>query len=122
MEVVAEALPVFQLLIQQLLFPYLFLLSLETSLSAPEVTWSLADHGFNVVALTRRGRASALRHSRFARVIEVTAPGSDATKALADLNAVCARVKQSSGRVGLMPLDDEAVLASLKVKNAFISQ
>src|SRR6266704_2881342 len=85
------------------------IIAFAESLSAPEVTWSLADRGFTVVALARRGRPSALRHSRFARVVEITSPGSDFARAMTDLKAVCSRLQQSSDAVGLMPLDDEAI-------------
>ncbi len=85
------------------------ILAFAESLSAPEVTWSLADHGFHVVALARRGRPSALRHSRFARVFEIAPPASDFTAAMANVRTACARVLQSSGAVGIMPLDDEAI-------------
>src|SRR5437867_7618018 len=85
------------------------ILAFAESLSGPEVTWSLADRGFTVVALARRGRGSALRHSRFAQVFEITPPGLDFNRAMTDIKAVCSRVQQSSSAVGLMPLDDEAI-------------
>src|SRR5690349_12366637 len=88
------------------------ILAFAESLSAPEVTWSLAENGFNVVALARRGRHAALRHSRFARVLEITPPGSDLISAMADIKNVCSRVQQSCGTVALMPLDDEAIWLS----------
>ncbi len=79
------------------------------SLSAPEVAWSLVDHGFAVAAFTRQGRRSALRHSRFIKLFEITPPERDLAGAADDLNREVARLAGAAGRVVLMPLDDEAV-------------
>src|SRR5271165_5449142 len=79
------------------------------SLSAPEVAWSLVDQGFSVVAFTRKGRRSALRHSRFVRLFEITPPDRDLAAAADDLNREATRLAGVAGRVVLMPLDDEAV-------------
>jgi predicted ATP-grasp superfamily ATP-dependent carboligase len=80
------------------------------ALSAPEVAWSLVDHGFNVIAFTRRGRKPALRHSRFVRVLEVTPPETDLAQAADDLKNVVSSVRASSSvPVTVMPLDDQAL-------------
>src|SRR6516165_5391114 len=80
------------------------------ALSAPEVAWSLVDHGFNVVAFTRRGRRAALRHSRFVRAFEVTAPEMDLARAEEDLKSAISFLRESShDPVAVMPLDDQAL-------------
>ena len=80
------------------------------ALSAPEVTWSLVDHGFEVIAFTRRGSRAALRHSRFVRIFEVTPPEMDLAQAKEDLKSGVRRVAESSSApVTLMPLDDQAL-------------
>lgn len=80
------------------------------ALAAPEVAWSLVDHGFNVVAFTRRGRKPALRHSRFVCVFEVTAPETDLAQAAEDLKSAVSSLGGSSyGPLALMPLDDQAL-------------
>jgi predicted ATP-grasp superfamily ATP-dependent carboligase len=78
------------------------------SLSAPEVTWSLVDHGFSVVAFTRKGRHAALRHSRHVKLLEITAPERDLAQSVEDLMRETAGLA-GAGRVVLVPLDDEAV-------------
>ena len=55
------------------------------ALSAPEVTWSLADAGFKVIAFSRKGRRGALRHSHHVAIFEITAPEKDCAAALAEL-------------------------------------
>lgn len=74
-------------------------------MSAPEALWSLVDGGFEVMAFTRKGRASALRHSRHVNVEEITAPENDSRAALADLQRLLSRHTQGV----LMPLDDTAL-------------
>lgn len=75
--------------------------------SAPEVVWSLADAGFDVLAFARRGRASALRRSRFVRCVEVCPPEKNVQQCLADLAAVTASAEGRSPI--LFPLDDTAL-------------
>lgn len=87
------------------------LVGFAEALSAPEVVWSLADAGFQVCAFGRKGRRSALRHSKYVTVTEVTAPEADAD---ATVNEVAALVRSlfdpSTGEQAvLFPLDDAAV-------------
>jgi hypothetical protein len=81
------------------------------ALAAPEVSWSLVDNGFRVVAFSRKGRNSALSHSRYAEVHYITPPESDAAQSLADLHLLLAGPKGENGDepVVLFPLDDAAV-------------
>jgi predicted ATP-grasp superfamily ATP-dependent carboligase len=79
------------------------------SLSAPEVAWSLVDHGFKVMAFTRKGRRAALWHSRHVRLFEITAPEQDLAQSAEDLKRETARLAGASGQVVLAPLDDESV-------------
>jgi predicted ATP-grasp superfamily ATP-dependent carboligase len=87
------------------------LLGFAEAISAPEVVWSLADSGFRPVAFARKGRCSALRHSRHVKIHEITPPETDAKAALADLQAVLNSVRTAGGKepTVLFPLDDAAV-------------
>jgi predicted ATP-grasp superfamily ATP-dependent carboligase len=79
-------------------------------MSGPEVAWSLVDAGFEVVAFGRRGRRSALRHSRHVTTVEITPPESDWKSSIADLANFLASHQPSLGELGvLLPLDDAAV-------------
>lgn len=80
------------------------------ALSAPEVAWSLVDAGFAVIALARRGRQSALQHSRRVTCREVTGPEVDLETAQAEV-ARTLQTLESAGRhpVAVLPLDDAAV-------------
>ena len=79
--------------------------------AAPEVVWSLADAGFTVVAFARRGRPSAVRHSRHVMCHEITAPEASVERALNDLQSLMgALVPAGAGAPNvLLPLDDTAV-------------
>src|SRR5437879_824224 len=81
------------------------------AMAAPEVLWSLVDAGFRVVAFARRGRASALRHSRHVRCHEITSPESDLQASLTELKSLLGSLTTSSetGRLVVLPLDDKAV-------------
>ncbi len=80
------------------------------ALSAPEVAWSLVDRGFEVMAFARKGRRPALKHSRFVRVFEMTAPETDLAQAQEDLKNVLAKAtKMPNTAVALLPLDDQAL-------------
>jgi formate-dependent phosphoribosylglycinamide formyltransferase (GAR transformylase) len=80
------------------------------ALSAPEVAWSLVDHGFEVVAFTRSGRRAALKQSRYVRVFEVAPPEMDVVRTEQDLRAAIDSIRASSSvPVAIMPLDDQAL-------------
>ena len=81
------------------------------AMAAPEVLWSLVDAGFRVVAFARRGRASALRHSRHVRCHEISSPESDLQASISELNSLLGSLTTSSetGRLVLLPMDDKAV-------------
>jgi len=87
------------------------LIGFAEALAAPEVVWSLVDGGFNVVAFGRRGRLSALRHSRHVVIHDICPPELDLKAAESDLQSLIASLsgeKQCGQRV-LFPLDDTAV-------------
>jgi predicted ATP-grasp superfamily ATP-dependent carboligase len=80
------------------------------AISAPEVVWSLVDAGFKVVAFSRRGRHTALRHSRHVSIHEVTAPEADASKSANDLRDVLAVHRGApQEHCVLLPLDDASL-------------
>lgn len=80
------------------------------ALSAPEVAWSLLDGGFNVVSIARRGRGSALRHSRQVVCREICSPEQDIARALLDTASILDSLgAQHDGPLLLFPLDDTAV-------------
>ena len=80
-------------------------------MAAPEVVWSLVDGGFRVVAFARRGRASALRHSRHVVCHEICAPESDLQAALSDLHSLLNSLSAQADHTPLIlfPVDDKAV-------------
>ena len=87
------------------------LIGFAEAIAAPEVAWSLIDDSFRVVAFARRGRSSALRHSRHVEYHDICAPESDLQKSLSDLRALLASLDaetESAERI-LFPLDDTAV-------------
>lgn len=80
------------------------------ALSAPEVTWSLLDAGFNVTSIARRGRGSALRHSRKVVCHDICPPEQDIAQALRDMASVLDSLGSRNNRPALLlPLDDTAV-------------
>jgi predicted ATP-grasp superfamily ATP-dependent carboligase len=87
------------------------LVGFAEAMAAPEVVWSLVDGGFRVVAFARRGRASALRHSRHVVCREICAPESDLQAALSDLHSLLNSVgaQADDTQLILFPLDDKAV-------------
>lgn len=89
----------------------LVLIGFAEALSSPEVAWSLVDSGFRVAAFSRRGRKSALQHSRYVTVFDITAPETDSAAALADLATVLNRccTNGSAENPVLLPLDDVAL-------------
>ena len=94
------------------------LIGFAEAMAAPEVTWSLADAGFRVVAFARRGKASALRHSRYVECHEVTAPESDINASLSELSALMSALesKVDGDHLVLFPLDDKAVWLCSKIE------
>jgi Predicted ATP-grasp enzyme len=84
------------------------LLGFAEALSSPEVAWSLVDAGFRVAAFSRKGRRSALRHSRHVTIFDITAPETNCTAALADLLSLLDKCRSDSASV-LFPLDDLAL-------------
>jgi hypothetical protein len=87
-------------------------------MAAPEVVWSLVDAGFHVVAFARRGRPSALRHSRHVFCHEICPPESDLQASLSDLISLLDSLGPSaegSPQI-LFPLDDKAVWLSSRIQ------
>jgi predicted ATP-grasp superfamily ATP-dependent carboligase len=89
----------------------LVIVGFAEALAAPEVVWSLADQGAEVVAFTRKGVRPALASSRYVSLFEITAPEKDCAQATTDLKRQISSLRQSnpSAALILMPLDDGAV-------------
>ena len=87
------------------------LLGFAEALSSPEVAWSLVDAGFRVGAFSRRGRKSALQHSRYVTIFDITVPETDFQAARADLATVLRNCPVNGGaqQSVLFPLDDVAL-------------
>ena len=87
------------------------LVGFAEALSAPEVVWSLVDAGFHVSAFGRKGRRTALRHSRYVTVTDVTPPEVNADATVREVGALVSSLSESSNGepVVLFPLDDAAV-------------
>src|SRR5579884_1682793 len=80
------------------------------ALSAPEVAWSLLDAGFMVTSIARRGRGSALRHSRKVVSHEICPPEQDMAQALRDMVSVLNSFgNRHSAPLLVFPLDDTAL-------------
>ena len=94
------------------------LIGFAEAMAAPEVAWSLVDSGFQVVAFARRGRSSALRHSRHVKCYEICAPESDVQVSLSELGALLKALSSRTAdtRFILFPLDDKAVWLCSKVQ------
>src|SRR5262249_22524517 len=85
--------------------------------SAPEVTWSLVDAGFKVIAFSRRGRRGALRHSHHVAIFEITAPEKDCAAALEELAAVLdSQHAEHMMPSVLLPLDDASLWLCSRVQ------
>lgn len=95
----------------------LVLIGFAEALSAPEVAWSLVEHGYTVQAFVRRGRRTALRHSKYVTCHEITAPEADVEVAVAELRSLLESLKEGARDVPLVlfPLDDNAVWVCDKV-------
>jgi len=87
----------------------MILAGFANALSAPEVAWSLVDAGFQVVFFAKRGRPSAVRHSRHAKVYEITAPEENSARTASELSELMSLLDDQEGRHVLLPLDDSAV-------------
>ena len=96
------------------------LVGFAEALSAPEVVWSLVDAGFHVSAFGRKGRRTALRHSRYVTVTDVTAPEANADATVHEVGALVSSLSESSNDepVVLFPLDDAAVWVCDRVAEA----
>lgn len=93
------------------------LIGFAEAMAAPEVAWSLVDAGFQVISFARRGRASALRHSRHVRCHEICAPESDLDASLSDLQTLIVSEAQSHReRLIFFPLDDKALWLGSRLK------
>lgn len=94
------------------------LVGFAEALAAPESVWSLVDAGFHVVAFARKGRKSALRHSKHVECHEICAPETDLQAALSDLrNLVNSFAAPTDGsRLILFPFDDKAVWLCSKIE------
>jgi hypothetical protein len=100
------------------------LLGFAEAMAAPEVVWSLVDAGFHVIAFARKGRASALRHSRHVTCHEICAPESDLQRSQSDLVALLDSLEINGDNRPpiLFPLDDKALwLASrIHLRNGWV--
>jgi len=86
------------------------LIAFAEALASPESAWSLADAGFSVHALARRGRRAALRHSRYVVIHEVTAPEDDYSATHAEVDELLTTLSGAeSGKHVALPLDDAAL-------------
>jgi len=96
------------------------LVGFAEALAAPEVVWSLVDAGFRVIAFARRGRASALRHSRYAICHDICAPESSIQQSLSELQSLVNSVGSltASDPLIVFPLDDKAVWLCSKLKTS----
>jgi len=94
------------------------LVGFAEALSAPEVVWSLLDGGSHIVAFARKGRPSALRHSRHVVCHEICSPESDLQASLSDLRALMDSVQAKADGAPLIffPLDDKAVWLGNKLQ------
>jgi predicted ATP-grasp superfamily ATP-dependent carboligase len=94
------------------------LVGFAEAIAAPEVVWSLVDDDFRVVAFARRGRASALRHSRYVECHEICPPEVDLEASLSDLQSLMAFLNEDgcTAQPILFPLDDKAVWLGSRVK------
>src|SRR5258708_28549520 len=94
------------------------LIGFAEAMAAPEVAWSLVDAGFQVISFARRGRASALRHSRHVVCHEICPPESDLQTSLSELQALMDSIRAEADGVRLIffPIDDKAVWLGSKLR------
>lgn len=95
------------------------LVGFAEALASPEAVWSLVDKGFRVHAFARRGRQSALRHSRHVVCHDICPPELDLDAALLELNYLLGflRTETDGTRPVLFPMDDKAVWLSSVVQH-----
>ncbi len=92
--------------------------------AAPETVWSLVDAGFRVVAFARKGRASALRHSKHVICHDICPPEVNLQDSLSDLQSLMDSLGapvDPAERV-LFPLDDKGVwlCSRVRIENGWI--
>jgi predicted ATP-grasp superfamily ATP-dependent carboligase len=94
------------------------LVGFAEAIAAPETVWSLVDGGFRVIAFARKGRPSALRHSRHVVCHEICPPEKDLEASLSDLHSVLGSITGKGDDVQriLFPLDDKAVWLASRAK------
>jgi predicted glycoside hydrolase/deacetylase ChbG (UPF0249 family)/predicted ATP-grasp superfamily ATP-dependent carboligase len=93
------------------------LIGFAEAATAAEVAWSLVDGGCDVIAFARKGRSSALRHSRHVVCHDICAPEVDLDASLSDLRSVLSSLNNKpSAQQVLFPLDDNAVLLCNRVQ------
>jgi hypothetical protein len=77
------------------------------ALSAPEVTWSLIDAGFHVIAFTRQGRRSPpLKRLKEVTLVKVAAQESNVSRTVDEL----CRIIDTAKPRAVLPLDDASIL------------
>ena len=95
----------------------LVVIGFAESFSSPEVTWSLVEAGYEVVAFARRDSKAALGSSRHARVFEITAPEEDTAATIRELEAELGQLIKTTNRpVCLLVLDDAALWIRTKLQ------
>ncbi len=91
--------------------------SFAESFSSPEVVWSLADAGFNPLVFGRAGSSTALRSSRYARIIDVLAPERDVSRSALEMQSAVQKLTTGvPGRHVFLALDDVSLLLATMVK------
>src|SRR5215471_13738972 len=95
------------------------LVGFAEAMAAPEVVWSLVDAGFHVLSFARKGRASALRHSRHVTCHEICPPESDLQQSLSDLDSLLDSLATAANSVPrvLFPIDDKAVWLCSRIRS-----
>lgn len=95
----------------------LVIIGFAESFSSPEVAWSLAEAGFDVVAFARKNSTPALASSRYATIFSVTAPEEDVAASIRDIEKEIARLlRTTSLPVSLLVLDDAALWIRTRLK------
>lgn len=94
------------------------LVGFAEALAAPETVWSLVDAGFRVVAFARRGRSSAIRHSRHVVCHDICPPENDLQASWSELQKLMTSLTTGANGAPrfLFPLDDKAVWLGSRAK------